>query len=319
MVSSGAVNGDASSLQGYLNSYKSAISELDGTWKGPSHDSIVSQADSFVSEYKGIVNQMNSFANACGEYERYVYLKNQISQTEAAQANASDDKKYGYQSVLNDLRRDLSDSKDKINSYLSEASSLSLTASAVGNVSFDGESVSTSDSSNGSSANSTKNKELIDKLMDEVGNTIYDYQGLGFHDGEWCADFVSEMLVSNGYNITKSSLAGDGENTILGSLRDSGAEVHLDIGSWAHGIDESDPEYDPDYSPQAGDVVVFDWKLDGVNDHTGFVVEDNGDGTITTLEGNTNGDAGGSCVAIKNRDRSEIYGYATPIYTGEDD
>ena len=165
MVSSGVVNGDASSLQGYLSSYKSAISELDGTWKGSSHDSIVSQADAFVSEYNGIVTQMNSFASACNEYERYIYLKNQISQTEAAQASASDDKKYGYQSILNDLRKDLETTKNNINSYLSEASSLSLTASAVGNISFDGSNVEISDSTSGSSANSSKNQSLVDKLM----------------------------------------------------------------------------------------------------------------------------------------------------------
>ena len=45
-----------------------------------------------------------------------------------------------------------------------------------------------------------------------------------------------------------------------------------------------------------------------------FVVKDNGDGTITTLEGNTSGEAGGSCVAIHtDRQRSIVYGYATPV------
>ena len=160
---------------------------------------------------------------------------------------------------------------------------------------------------------SGENSDLIENTMDEVGNTIADYPGQGFHDGVWCADFVSYTLQKNGYDVEWSSLAGDGDGTILGNLRNTGAEVHLDLGAQAKGLQNSS-EYDPSYSPQPGDVVIFDWELDGVNDHTGFVVKDNGDGTITTLEGNTSGEAGGSCVAIHtDRQRSNIYGYATPV------
>ena len=159
---------------------------------------------------------------------------------------------------------------------------------------------------------SGENSDLIENTMSEVGNTIADYPGQGFHDGVWCADFVSYTLQKNGYDVEWSSLAGDGDGTILGNLRNTGATVHLDLGAQAKGLQNSS-EYDPSYSPQAGDVVIFDWELDGVNDHTGFVVKDNGDGTITTLEGNTSGSAGGSCVATKTRNRSEVYGYATPV------
>ena len=160
---------------------------------------------------------------------------------------------------------------------------------------------------------SGENSDLIENTMSEVGNTIADYPGQGFHDGVWCADFVSYTLQKNGYDVEWSSLAGDGDGTILGNLRNTGATVHLDLGAQAKGLQNSS-EYDPSYSPQPGDVVIFDWELDGVNDHTGFVVKDNGDGTITTLEGNTSGEAGGSCVAIHtDRQRSNIYGYATPV------
>ena len=160
--------------------------------------------------------------------------------------------------------------------------------------------------SNGSSSNQV----LIDSLMGEVGKTIADYPGLGFHDGNWCADFVSQMLVDNGYDVQKSAVAGDGQGQIFGSLRDAGGVVHLDSAASVRGLSSS-KEYDPSYSPQPGDVVLFDWGRNGCNDHVGFVVKDNGNGTITTLEGNTSGDAGGSCVAIKIRDRSEVYGYCT--------
>lgn len=40
--------------------------------------------------------------------------------------------------------------------------------------------------------------------------------------------------------------------------------------------------------PQAGDIVFFDWNLDGRTDHVGLFVKDNGDKkTFTTVEGNT--------------------------------
>ena len=68
-----------------------------------------------------------------------------------------------------------------------------------------------------------------------------------------------------------------------------------------------------------GNVVELEpgntgYGQDGNYDSTSFAFVDNGDGTITTIEGNTSGAAGGSCVAIHNdRSRSEVYGYATPV------
>ena len=162
------------------------------------------------------------------------------------------------------------------------------------------------------SKSSKDNSEMIDSIMSEVDNTISNYSGLGFHDGEWCADFVSNTLNKNGYDIKWSSIAGDGPGEIFGSIRDAGGKVHLDLGSRSKGL-EGSVEYDPSYVPQKGDVVLFDFQQDGINDHVGFVIQDNGDGTVKTIEGNTNGNAGGSCVGIHNRDRSTIYGYATPI------
>ena len=317
MVSGGTVKNDASILEGYLNNYKAEIGGLDGSWKGPSYDSINSQAESFIGEYNQIVSQMNNFANACIEYQEYIYLKNLIAETEADRANASDNVKYTYDQPLSQMRSALETRKRNINNYLNSASSLSLTATPV---STEGSSTISGlmQSSNSSSGSSSDNKEFVESLYSQVGNTIANYSG--FNDGQWCADFVSNSLIEAGYDIQWSSIAGDGEGTILGSLRNSGATVHLDVGAQGHGIDESNPEYDPDYVPQPGDVVVFDFGYNGVgiNDHTGFVIQDNGDGTITTIEGNTSGDAGDSCVAIhENRNRSEVYGYATPVKNGK--
>ena len=130
MVSGGTVASDASTLNGYLSNYSSEISGL-GTWKGPSHDSITSKAEAFVSEYKAVVSQMTSFANACSEYENYIKIKNLISTTENDRANASDENKASYDSPLAEMRNNLAKSKSKIEGYLNEASSPSLTATAV--------------------------------------------------------------------------------------------------------------------------------------------------------------------------------------------
>ncbi len=66
--------------------------------------------------------------------------------------------------------------------------------------------------------------------------------------------------------------------------------------------------------PKPGAVVFFDWK-DGSKgsigdiDHVGLVVKDNGNGKISTVEGNSN-----DKVEKKVRDKSEVVGYGYPEY-----
>ncbi|GAA3448143.1 CHAP domain-containing protein [Planomonospora venezuelensis] len=63
-----------------------------------------------------------------------------------------------------------------------------------------------------------------------------------------------------------------------------------------------------------GAVVFFDWDggkdTSGI-DHVGFVKKDNGDGTITTIEGNT----GNGKVEQRVRPKSQVAGYGYPQYT----
>jgi hypothetical protein len=82
--------------------------------------------------------------------------------------------------------------------------------------------------------------------------------------------------------------------------------------------------------PKPGDIVYFDFPGDGVNriSHVGIVVKDNGDGTVTTVEGNTAGAVGdqrnGGMVQKKiraykkNKQRIEvsIVGFGTPKFPG---
>jgi surface antigen len=73
-----------------------------------------------------------------------------------------------------------------------------------------------------------------------------------------------------------------------------------------------------DAQPQAGDIVFFDFPGDGVDriSHVGIVVKDNGDGTVTCIEGNTSSDKKGDqrnggevCLKIrayKKKNRSKL-------------
>lgn len=67
-------------------------------------------------------------------------------------------------------------------------------------------------------------------------------------------------------------------------------------------------------TPTPGAVVYFDWaggkSLWGI-DHVGFVKKDNGDGTITTIEGNT----GNGNVEQRIRPTSQVVGYGYPVYS----
>ena len=94
MVSSGTVNGDLSSINSVLSNYSSQISGLAGSWKGTSHDSIISKAEAFVSEYtSAIENGMTAFASACDKYEEYKSYKDALkaAQSNLSQANSLND------------------------------------------------------------------------------------------------------------------------------------------------------------------------------------------------------------------------------------
>ncbi|MCP2338504.1 C40 family peptidase [Actinomadura rupiterrae] len=67
-------------------------------------------------------------------------------------------------------------------------------------------------------------------------------------------------------------------------------------------------------APKPGAIVFFSWgggkSLDDIQ-HVGMVIQDNGDGTIKTVEGNT----GGGAVEVKTRPSSTVVGYGYPDYS----
>lgn len=64
-------------------------------------------------------------------------------------------------------------------------------------------------------------------------------------------------------------------------------------------------------SAKPGDIVYFDWGLDGVSDHVGIVEQNNGS-YCTTIEGNTDNGQ----VKRKTRNWSTICGVVRPNYAG---
>jgi len=99
----------------------------------------------------------------------------------------------------------------------------------------------------------------------------------------WCGSFVNWCGNEAGVKIP---------NTVY---TPGGAAAFKKAGSWIDG-DVADPE--------PGDIAYFDFPSDGVDriSHVGIVVEDNGDGTVWCVEGNTTGEGkkgsqrnGGEC------------------------
>jgi len=87
----------------------------------------------------------------------------------------------------------------------------------------------------------------------------------------WCGSFVMWCANEAGVKIP---------NTVY---TPGGAAAFKKAGSWIDG-DIADPE--------PGDIAYFDFPSDGVDriSHVGIVIEDNEDGTVWCIEGNTTGD-----------------------------
>ena len=87
----------------------------------------------------------------------------------------------------------------------------------------------------------------------------------------WCGSFVNWCANEAGVKIP---------NTVY---TPSGAAAFKKKGAWIDG-DLADPE--------PGDIAYFDFPNDGADriSHVGIVIEDNEDGTVWCIEGNTTGD-----------------------------
>ena len=90
----------------------------------------------------------------------------------------------------------------------------------------------------------------------------------------WCGSFVNWCANEVGLKIPN----------VVSTV--AGAQAFIKKGQWEK-VDEA--------TPLPGDIVFFDFPNDGVDriSHVGIVVKDNGDGTVTCIEGNTSPDKKG--------------------------
>jgi len=113
----------------------------------------------------------------------------------------------------------------------------------------------------------------------------------------WCGSFVMWCANEAGVKVP---------NTVY---TPAGAAAFSKAGTWQKAEEAT---------PQPGDIVYFDFPNDGVDriSHVGIVVKDNGDGTVTCVEGNTAPDKkgdqrnGGECClkvrAYKKKNGSKL-------------
>lgn len=151
----------------------------------------------------------------------------------------------------------------------------------------------------GGSASSDFRQRILDIAQAEVGTL----EATGNNDGDvtkypgafgrgqesYCADFASWVLTSAG-----GSLNDPWCPSIINALARTG--------NWKGRSD-----------PQPGDLILFDWDHDNVADHVGLVKSVNGNGTITTIEGNTGGPGGAEGVWEKTRTWDFVIGFGNPI------
>jgi len=122
----------------------------------------------------------------------------------------------------------------------------------------------------------------------EVGNNLTKYGKFTGHDGQpWCGSFVMWLAHEVGFKTMPNCV-----------YTPAGVTAFQGKGQWSN---------HETAKPKAGDIVFFSFSGRGV-EHVGIVVKDNGDGTVTTIEGNTSPDkkptgsqANGGEVCVKTR------------------
>ena len=119
--------------------------------------------------------------------------------------------------------------------------------------------------------------------VERDGGKVSDYA-----NADWCDIFVSWI----GAQLGVKGIGGDAYTL-------THAQWFKDQGRWGQ-------------TPKPGAVVFYSWSggksIDDI-DHVGIVVKDNHDGTIQTVEGNTD-----NAVKIRTRDKSSVVGYGYPQY-----
>ena len=105
----------------------------------------------------------------------------------------------------------------------------------------------------------------------------------------WCADFTSYVMQQSGGKMNNPYCP-----SVVNQLK-------------------ADGNWKGKSNPQPGDLVLFDWDGDRNADHIGIVEKVNADGSIGTIEGNTeNPQTGQEGVWRRTRSMSTILGFGAP-------
>jgi hypothetical protein len=119
--------------------------------------------------------------------------------------------------------------------------------------------------------------------VERDGGSVSDYA-----DANWCDMFISWI----GDQLGVKGMGAD-------AFTPTHAQWFKDRGRWGQ-------------TPTPGAIVFFSWSggktIDDI-DHVGMVIKDNHDGTVQTVEGNTD-----DAVKVRTRDASNVVGYGYPDY-----
>lgn len=137
--------------------------------------------------------------------------------------------------------------------------------------------------------------EIVSVALSQVGNIGGQpyWSWYGFNSRvEWCACWVSWCANECGY-IDSGVIP-----KFAGCV--NGSQWFKDRGQWQDGS----------FTPEAGQIIFFDWEGDGETDHVG-IVERVENGTVYTVEGNSGDACRQNSYSIGS---SVIYGYGIPAY-----
>jgi len=154
---------------------------------------------------------------------------------------------------------------------------------------------------------------------EKILNIYRSWIGKNEHDGSHRSiidTYNNHKPLARGYKVTYTD---DWCDTCLSAAFITAGDVSIiggtECGVWEHvQIFKKAGIWMGKQKPVKGDIIVFDWQPDGVQDHIGIVENVEGD-TVTTIEGNYKDSVGRRTIAWSDK---RIAGYARPKYAGHD-
>ena len=136
---------------------------------------------------------------------------------------------------------------------------------------------------------------VAETQLGNIGGEPY-WSWYGFSERvEWCAIFVS-------WCAEQCGLLDAGVIPRFSSCS-TGVQWFEDNALWQ----------DNTYTPNVGDIIFFDWEVDGICDHVG-IVKSVSDGMVNTIEGNSSDSCSRRAYELGS---VKIFGYGTPDYPQE--